>query len=219
MFRNRAAQIPYFALFVLALAAGCKNSAVRPVEPPPADIQANDITYVESDAFDAIFESALVRQDPIIVVHTDFKKPEWGPRLNAWIAAWNKGGTSAGLTIRGQVPIPSVTVDGESIREFRLLVNSLMNRVDDLSRNGSAWWTEERTRSRRVDLLKPYNLRFVKDEHGTIQLVFFNGNYASYYPGYMRNLTRTVGEPDAWSRNFECTECKRLVTARSQQGG
>src|SRR5580692_11485412 len=102
MFRYWAVQIPYFALLTLALAAGCKTTENRPIEPPPPDFKANEISYVESDAFDAIFESALVRQDPVIVVRTEFSKPEWGPRLNAWIAAWNSGGSGGGRTIRGQ---------------------------------------------------------------------------------------------------------------------
>jgi hypothetical protein len=219
MLQTRIVQNSYLALFALALAIGCKTTENRPIEPPPPDFKANEISYVESDAFDGILESALVRQDPVIIVHTEFSKPEWGPRLNAWIAAWNSGGSGNGRTIRGQAPLPSIVVDGDSIREFRLLVNSLMGRVDDLARNGSAWWNEDRMRSRRVDLLKPYNLRFHMDDQGKIQLVFFNGNYARYYQPYMRTLTHTNEELPSWSRNFECTQCKQLMTARGQQGG
>ncbi|HEV8061241.1 MAG TPA: hypothetical protein VGP68_15275 [Gemmataceae bacterium] len=218
MFRFRAVQFTYLTLFALAIALGCKTPSSPVIEPPPPDFKANEITYAENDAFDAIFESALVRQDPVIVVRTDFRKPEWGPHLNAWIAAWNMGGTTTGRTIRGQSPLPSIVIDGDSIREFRLLIGGLMTRVDDLARGGSTWWTEDRMRSRRIDLLKPYNLRFHKDEDGTIRVVFFNGNYARYYPAYMQNLTRSHETPDPWARTFECTECKRLMTARGQQG-
>jgi hypothetical protein len=212
MFRHRHAQIPYVALFLLTLAQGCKNTSVRAPDQPPGDFQVNEISYVESDAFDKIFESGLVRQDPVIVIHTTFKKPEWGPRLNAWIAAWNQGGPSASRTVRGQAPIPSIVVDGDSIREFRLLVNGLMNRVDDLARDGSNWWSEERTRSRRVNLLKPYNLRFHMGDDATIQLVFFNGSYSQYYQAYMQKLTHVDVEVEGWSRTFDCTNCKKRMT-------
>jgi hypothetical protein len=215
MLENRALQVPYFALLALTLAIGCKTPSGRPEDSPPAEFKANEITYVENDAFDAIFEASLVRQDPVIVVRTDFTKPEWGPRLNAWIAAWNKG-SSNNRTVRGQIPIPSVVVDGDSIREFRLLVNSLMNRVDDVARTGSNWFLEERTVSRRVTLLKPYNLQFVMDEQGKIQLVFFHGDYARYYPGFMRKLKHTDEEIESWSRTFDCAQCKRMVAAKGQ---
>ena len=102
MFRHRHAQILYVALLLLILSEGCKNPAMRAPDQPPGDFQVNEISYVESDAFDNIFESGLVRKDPVIVVRTSFKKPEWGPRLNAWIAAWNQGGDSASRTVRGE---------------------------------------------------------------------------------------------------------------------
>ena len=57
------------------------------------------------------------------------------------------------------------------------------------------------------------------ERSGKIQLVFFNGNYARYYQPYMRSLTRTNDELPSWSRNYECTECIKVVTARGQQGG
>ncbi len=219
MFRQRPAQIPYLAFFLLVLVDGCKHSDVQTTQTPPRDFQVNEISYVENDAFDNIFESALVRQDPVVVVRTDFSKPEWGPRLNAWIAAWNQGGTGAGRTVRGQAPIPSIVVDGDSIREFRLLVNSLMNRAEDTARTGSNWWTEERTRSRRIAMLKPYNLRFHMGDDGKIQLVFFHGDYAQYYQSYMRKLTKTDEELESWSRTFDCTTCKGTMTvSRKKQG-
>ena len=197
-------------LLALALGAGCKGPASRPaVEPPPPEFQANEIAYVDSEAFDAIFETALVNQDPVIIVGTGFSKPDWGPRLNAWIAAWNMGGNLSGRTSRGQSPIPSLAIDGDSIREFRLLVNGLMDRVDGVAREGSAWWIEERTRSRRVAMLKPYNLRFHLNEEGIIQLVFFNGNYARYYPGYVQKLTRFADEAEPSTRTVECSLCRR----------
>ena len=59
-----------------------------------------------------------------------------------------------------------VTVNGESIREFRLLIESLWTRIDERSRQGFMWLSEEKTRSRRLRLLKPYNLRFHMTDDG-----------------------------------------------------
>ncbi len=201
---------------LVAAAGGCQGPKPRTaVEPPPPGVHTTDFEYTDTDAFDTLFESALVHQDPVIVVHTGRPKPDWDGRLNAWIAAWNRGGPveSAPRTARGQIPIPGVKVDEGTLREFRLLVNGLMDRVDVLARDGTAWWAEERTRSRRIALLKPYDLRFHLGEEGDIDLVFFNGNYASSYPDFVKSLTGALAdadEPAEWSRTFRCSRCKAL---------
>src|SRR5206468_887030 len=100
-------------------------------------------------------------------VRTGRDRPDWGGRLNAWIAAWNAGGKGPGRTARGQAPlpgVPGVVLSGEGVRELRLLVDGLMTRVEELAKATSAWWSEERVRSRRVALLRPYNLRFHRGE-------------------------------------------------------
>jgi hypothetical protein len=201
--------------FVLAvLFGGCVGKGTRPYrEPPPAGFHATPIDYVDSDAFDTLFESALVNQDPVIIVRTTHTRPDWGDRLNAWIAAWNRGGQVEGKgTVRMQAPLPRVVIDGDSIREFRLLVDDLMGRVDDLAKNRSAWWAEARVRSRRVALLKPYNLRFHMDEGQHIQLIFFNGRYAQYYQEFMRSVVHTEDEADGWVRGFTCSRCRQALS-------
>jgi hypothetical protein len=209
-----AGLLPLALLVPLAALSSCKTAAPgRPYrEPPPPDLKATTIDYTETDAFDALFESALTNQDPAIVVRTTYEKPDWGPRLNAWIAAWNRGGTVAPKrTARMQAPLlGGVPVDGDSIREFRLLIEGLMDRVENLADKESAWWAEERTRSRRVALLKPYNLRFHQDEDRHIQLIFFNGNYADSYPQFLLSVAvPDTQETVQWSRTFECSHCKR----------
>jgi hypothetical protein len=175
-------------------------------------VRTTDIDYVDTDGFDELFESALVNQDPVIVIHTGKTKPDWDGRLNAWIAAWNRGGpVTTPLTVRGQIPLPGVKLDEGTLREFRLLVGNLMDRVEELARDGTAWWAEERVRSRRVALLKPYDLRFHLGAEGDIDLVFFNGNYASYYPDFVQSLTGATAdadEPREWTRGFRCSRCK-----------
>src|SRR5205807_7926716 len=120
------------------------------------------LDYTDNDAFDALFEAALVNQDPGIVVRTQRQTPDWGARLNAWIAAWNQGGRSR--SARGQAALPRVVIDGDSIREFRLLVSGLLDRIEEAAQAGSAWYSDQRQRSRRIALLRPYNLRFHKGE-------------------------------------------------------
>jgi hypothetical protein len=201
---------------------------VKPIwrDPPRSwpDITPTQIDYVDEDGFDALFETALINQDPVIVVRTGRTQPDWSGRLNAWIAAWNRGAGSSSRKparrseannrprpiIRAQAPLPKVALDGDSIRELRLLVGTLLDRIEDLAHTGASWWTEERARSRRVTLLKPYNLRFHMDDEGQIQLVFFHGNYASYYPRFVQLLTRssTMNETE-WSRTVECSHCNK----------
>jgi hypothetical protein len=219
----RATALGGLCLVLSALAGGCTWKVTRPYrDPPPAGIRATPIDYVESDAFDTLFESALVNQDPVIVVRTTHSRPDWGDRLNAWIAAWNMGGrVEAGggkRTVRMQAPLPKVVIDGDSIREFRLLVDDLMNRVEDLARARSAWWAESKVRSRRVALLKPYNLRFHLDEQEHIQLIFFNGRYAEYYQEFMRSIVRTE-EADGWVRGVTCSHCKQSISRAPESPG
>jgi hypothetical protein len=198
-----------------AVAPGCAPSRQsRPSqEPPPPGLRPTRIDYVESDAFDQLLESALVNQDPAILIQTTYQKPDWGPRLNAWIAAWNRGGRvggEGGPKARGQVPgFPQVVVDGDSIREFRLLIDGLMDRIEERVRGGVSWWEEERMRNRRVALLRPYNLRFHLDGDGNIEIILFNGRYAPYY----RDFIRSIASPDAeggeeWERAYHCSECR-----------
>jgi hypothetical protein len=200
------------ALLLCALTAGCRNlhtSRTYQEALPPRDLNPTIITYVEQDAFDAVFESALVNQDPVILIQTSTTRPDWGPRLNAWIAAWNRGGKAAAEqrgTVRLQAP---VTINGDTLREFRLLVDDLMKHVDELARRGSSWWAEERTQRRRIALLRAYSLHFHMDANGNIQLIFFNGTYAPYYRRFMDTIAeRDADEPAEWSRCVKCSCCK-----------
>jgi hypothetical protein len=89
-------------------------------------------------------------------------------------------------------------------------MDDFMDRVDQLAKETSAWWTEEKVRSRRITLLKPYNLRFNKDEDKSIQLIFFNGRYAERYGEWMRTVAHTEsdGEAQTWARVVTCSRCK-----------
>jgi hypothetical protein len=164
---------------------------------------------VDTDAFDAVLEAALVNQDPVIVIQTRHERPDWGDRLNAWIAVWNRGGKGApGRTVRSQAPpLSPVVVDGDSIREFRLLIEGLMDRVEDRAKERSAWWAEERVRNRRVELLRPYNLRFHLGDDGLIQVILFHSRYAPYYREFVRGLAgEDTGEE--WARAYFCSRCR-----------
>ena len=201
--------VPAAALLALAAwLAGCRSlDWARSGKPALPDLTPTVIDYVDSDAFDGLFESALVNKDAVIVVHSGRENADWGPRLNAWIAAWNRGGRGRGKTVRGQAP--SVTIDGESIREFRLLVEGLIGRIEEAAEGGSAWYRDQRERSRRVGLLKPYSLRFHKGEDETIQLIFFHEQYSAYYPRFVQKLTDSETPPGAeWVRTVECSQCK-----------
>ena len=85
-----------------------------------------------------------------------------------------------------------------------------MDRVDQLAKETSAWWAEEKVRARRITLLKPYNLRFNKDEDKSIQLIFFNGRYAERYGEWMRTVAHTEsdGQSETWARVVTCSRCK-----------
>jgi hypothetical protein len=196
----------------LAVAVGCKTP---PVPPPysaqPAELPVVRVDYVDTDAFDLLFETNLRLSQPVIVVHTGFEKPEWGARLNAWIAAWNAGG-AAGVRGRGQVPA-GVVVNGDSVREFRLLIDDLLNRAEGSALAGTRWWAERGMRDQRIALLRPYNLRFHADESGRIQLIFFHGRYAAHYKDAVKALAAPdPTEPDGWTRGYTCSFSKTRGT-------
>jgi hypothetical protein len=187
------------------------------VPPPPPDFTPTRIDYADSPAFDALLESALVNQDPVIAIATGCGKPEWGGRLNAWIAAWNRGGSPApGATVRMQAPLLP-RVDAQTLREFRLLIDDLMDRIEERVKERSAWWAEEQIRNRRVELLRPYNLRFHMGEDGLIRIILFNGRYAPYHPEFTRAL---AGEEERtpWQRDYKCSWCKQARGAPPADG-
>lgn len=218
MRRRFSGALPWLGLAALAWLAGCRSDGPKPdapTQPPPLTPTAFD--YVDSDAFDGLFESALVNQDPAVLVRTGRQTADWGPRLNAWIAAWNAGGPARARSARGQSP--GVPLDGESVREFRLLVEGLLGRIDEAASAGSAWYRDRRERSRRVALLAPYSLRFHKGEAAAIELVFFHGRHASRYGEFVRELTGSDASGAEWARALECSECdprrKGVLTGRA----
>ena len=198
----------------LAVTAGCRTTKPAPVRPatpdPPQPVR---VDYVDSDGFDLLLETSLVNKHPVIVVHTGHEKPEWAARLNEWIAAWNASRLPSGLRARGQ--IPGVVVDGNSIREFRLLIDGLMGRAEESARAGGHWWAERHTRDRRVALLRPYSLRFHLGTDGRIQLIFFHGDYAERHRDVVRALADPAGEETLeWSPDYCCSVARVRVNAR-----
>jgi hypothetical protein len=190
---------------------GCRTtrpSQSQSVPPPPSGpVTPTVLQYTDTDSFDVLFEASLINQAPAIIIRTDRDKPDWEGRLNAWIAAWNMGGKGDRRLIRGQIPISGANIDADFLREFRLLVFGVVDRAEDLAKAGSAWWREERTRSKRVELLRPYSLRFHMNEDMKIQLVFFHGNYAGQYADFMASLG---AEKCDWKRSVECSMCTKL---------
>jgi hypothetical protein len=209
--RRKVPQALLVSVVLLASSCSMPPKARRPIEPPPPDLQPTRIDYVDSDAFDAILESALVNQDPVIVIQTTNRKPDWGGRLNAWIAAWNRGGAPPEATFRMQAPLLP-RVDAETLREFRLLIDDLMDRIEDRVKERAAWWAEEKVRSRRVELLRPYSLRFHMGEDGFIQIILFNGRYAQYHGQFTKALN-SEEEGTQWRRGYTCSWCKKARQA------
>lgn len=204
----------------LAVAVGCRTAKPdrgAPDQQSRARPQVERIDYVDSDAFDLLLETALVNKPPAILVQTEYEKPEWNSRLNAWIAAWNTGRRAPGLRVRGQIPaVPTVVVDGDSIREFRLLIDGLMGRVEESARVGGHWWAERHTRERRVALLRPYSLRFHLGTDGRIQLIFFHGDYAAQHKDVVRMLADPAEEETLdWSPGYCCSLARGRLSRRS----
>jgi hypothetical protein len=200
----------------LAIAVGCRTSkpdrvttstAGAPDHQLRARPQVERVAYVDSEAFDLLLETALLNAQPVIVVQTEYNKPEWSSRLNEWIAAWNSSRRAPGLRVRSQIPpVPAVVVDGDSIREFRLLIDGLMGRVEESARAGGHWWAERQTRERRVALLRPYSLRFHLGADGHIQLIFFHGDYAAQHNDVVRALADPAEvETLDWSPGYCCS--------------
>jgi len=206
----------------LAIAVGCRTAKPDRGTPTAAGTpdqrpRVERVDYVDSDAFDLQLETALVNKQPVIVVQTEYDKPEWGSRLNEWIAAWNATRRTLGLRARGQIPpVPSVVVDGDSIREFRLLIDGLMDRAEESARVGGHWWAERQMRERRAALLRPYSLRFHLGSDRHIQLIFFHGDYAAQHKDVVRTLADPAQEETLdWSPDYCCSTARERVNKRS----
>jgi hypothetical protein len=215
------------AVALLLALAGCQALflANKPAQPPAMpDLTPVVVDYTDNDGFDTVFEAALVDQAPVIIVRTENIKPDWEGRLNAWIAAWNRGGKNRARTLRGQSPLGGLP-NADGLKELRLLINGLLDRVETVAEKSATWWANERERTRRVGLLKPYSLRFHREGESPIRLIFFHGSYASYYPTFMRSLMKEPAMADEeWSRTVECSRCmkaNREGTTRlvSKKGG
>ncbi len=227
MLPNRLRSQYLAALLIACLTSlSCRsNRNVRTYHaPPPPDIKPSVLQYVETDGFDELFETVLTSQDPLVVIQTGASQPDWGPRLNAWIAAWNRGGKVVDeprRRVRMQAPLAALAptvVNGDSVHEFRLLIADVLTSAEDLARRGSSWWIEERVRRHRVELLRPYSLRFHLDEENKIQLIFFNGKYARYYREMMQAMAMPAEEDEeGWSRMATCSRGKCAATARTAQ--
>lgn len=213
-----------WALAIVMAAVGCKSTsqsqraplptASMPSASLPANLPSTKIDYVDTDGFDALFEASLVNRDAVITIRTPNEKPDWTGRLNGWIAAWNMGKSTDGRRFRGQIPV--ATIDADTLREFRLLIGSVIDRADDAGKAGVLWFQEERTRSRRVELLRPYNLRFHINDEGHIDLIFFHGGYANFYPQFVADLTEH-DDQENWTRGIEFSRCKRLRERSAQR--
>ncbi len=113
-----------------------------------------------------------------------------------------------------------VTVNAATIREFRLLIDDLMSRAENVARAGSAWFRNERELRHRVELLRPYNLRFHMDGDEHIQIIFFNGRYSQYHADFVRATVRPDNEvPEEWVRGWSCSHCRKdQSTSRGRHG-
>lgn len=215
----RATLTTALQLTVLVIVACSTPKVTRPYkEQPPPSIQPTVLIYADSDAFDSLLESSLLNRDPAILIQTASQKPDWGPRLNAWIAAWNMGGPVVAkeplAVMRMQAPLPSVVINGDSIHEFRLLIDDLMGRVNGLASNGSAWWKIDSVQRSRVALLKPYNLRFHIDSAKNIQLILFNGQYPSQHRAFVHATANPDEEGyEEWARTYSCSRCRENTRA------
>jgi hypothetical protein len=197
------------AVVPLLVLVGCQLLRPAP-EPLPREgmpeLTPRYVDYIDTEAFDNQFEAHLIAKEPAIVIRTENTKPDWQGRLNAWVAAWNRGGTRV-RTVRGQAGLSPLKLDGDSIRELRGLVGDLLGRAEKAALAGGAWYANERERNKRIALLKPYSLRFHRDGDGPIQLIFFHGDYASYYPQFLRSLMKSPDMEEAWARTVECSQC------------
>jgi hypothetical protein len=203
--------IALVAMVVSLAGFGCESLrlARRPaMEPRLGEFRSTYIDYVDTESFDLRFENSLLNRDAVITIRTPNDKPDWTGRLNAWIAAWNMGKGADLRRSRGQFPVPSI--DGDTLREFRLLVDSVVNRAEDASKASVQWFRDEKKRSYRMELLKPYNLRFHMNTDGHIHVIFFHGAYANQYQEFVSNLTE-CDEAEPWTRTVCYSRCKKMA--------
>ncbi len=150
--------------------------------PPPPGYPWLDVPYSDSEAFDTLLDCYLQAGKPAIRIVLDTKEPDWLPRMNAWLKAYQaggqvrqptgKGGLDSLLWLAGMAQTPS---------DARQLLETAFDHLETYVKAGLAWWNDEQQRRRRIDLLKPYNLDAVRESRrgDKYSILLCNGRYES----------------------------------------
>jgi hypothetical protein len=155
--------------------ASCHDSSglrvMKQTPTPEVIAQTPHVDYADSDAFDEVLKSALIRHDRLIVIQTVETQPAWSGRLTAWIAAWNEGGPAhePGVSsTRSLIELPP-----DLACETRQAITDQMDRIERLAVDMHGWWQDERKRRDRIEMLKPYMICVTRDQNQRLQVVFY----------------------------------------------
>ncbi|MEM8913759.1 MAG: hypothetical protein AAGC97_18515 [Planctomycetota bacterium] len=186
---NRRHCILVFALINSGALVGCSSVqswvaspvSKRPLRrPPPKDFPPHQIRFSDSDGFDMMLETALMRKQPSIVIETDAKTPdEIDDRVQAWVSAWMDGGeldvpNSKGLGATQAILLGLEVANSAEFNEF-------MDHAQQRAAKVAAWYNDRKTKEKRVALLKPYVLAFEsRQQDGPIRIRLYNGLYEPF---------------------------------------
>lgn len=169
-------------LFSLPVAPGCRAPERAWCPPPPADFRGRDIRFEDAPAFDALLGNYLTNGTPVIRILLDTPKPDWSPRLVAWMDAYAAGGKVRPAAGKGALSsLLWLASSASSPNEARQLLENLLDRIENKATAATDAWSRAAERKRRTALLQPYLLdaECDPDNHGNYVIVLYSGAWKS----------------------------------------
>lgn len=172
------ASVCWYVVLLVLIGCGTPQRTYQP--PPPPNYPDREIPFEDSNAFDSLLETLLINQTPVIRIVLDTTTPDWPDRLVVWLRAYRDGGQVAAPTGKGGLSsLLWLAANATSSTEAREALEATFDRLEETTTAVATWWSNERERQRRIELLRAYIIDVERSaRHGDRFVVtLYNGRY------------------------------------------
>ena len=169
--------LPLLAFGFVGCQASEKLREYQP--PPPPNFVCKELPFDDSDAFDAALKLHLSNGAPVVRVLLDSPRPDWPPRLVAWLDAYRAGGKVRPPSGKGVAALAWLGALSGSPTEARQLLESSLDRIAVAGAAVARQVARAQDQAERTALLAGYVLDADQDaaRGGLFTLVLYNGRY------------------------------------------